>query len=55
MTDPPRTELLRVAKRVVWFKPPEETLRDPVFFLNHVMTVGHGRGHPGGPGPLRGR
>ena len=40
LTDPLRAELLRVAKRVVWFKPPEETLRDPVFFLNHVMTWG---------------
>lgn len=37
MTESPRTpELLRVAKRMVWFKPPEETLRDPVLFLNHV-------------------
>lgn len=25
---------------MVWFKPPEETLRDPVLFLNHVMTWG---------------
>lgn len=40
MTDPLRAELLRVAKRMVWFKPPEETLRDPVLFLNHVMTWG---------------
>lgn len=41
MTDPPRSpELIRVAKRMVWFKPPEETLRDPAFFLNHVMTWG---------------
>ena len=41
MTESPRTpELLRVAKHMVWFKPPEETLRDPVLFLNHVMTWG---------------
>lgn len=33
-------DLLRVAKRMVWFKEPEETLRDPVFFLCHVMTYG---------------
>lgn len=33
-------ELHAVARRVVWFKPPEETLRDTVFFLNHVMTFG---------------
>ncbi|MDE2943180.1 MAG: hypothetical protein OXT63_03095 [Gemmatimonadota bacterium] len=41
MTDPLRDpELLRVAKRMVWFKPPKDTLRDPVLFLNHVMTWG---------------
>ena len=41
MTEPPRpSELRRVAKRVVWFKPPEHALRDPVLFLNHVMTWG---------------
>lgn len=33
-------DLHRVARRVVWFKPPEETLRDPVLFLNHAMTWG---------------
>jgi hypothetical protein len=33
-------ELARVARRVVWFKPPEEALEDPVFFLAHVMTYG---------------
>jgi hypothetical protein len=37
----PRTpEVLKVASRVVWFKRPEETLRDPVHFLAHVMTYG---------------
>jgi hypothetical protein len=37
----PRTpELLKVARRVVWFKEPEETLGDPVHFLAHVMTYG---------------
>lgn len=41
MTDPARSpELLRVAKRMVWFKTPEEALRDQVLFLNHVMTWG---------------
>ena len=34
------SELLAVASRVVWFKPPRETLRDTVFFLNHVMNFG---------------
>lgn len=33
-------ELLRVAKRMVWFKEPEETLHDPVLLLCHVMTFG---------------
>ena len=34
------TELLQVARRVVWFQTPEETLRDAVLFLNHAMTYG---------------
>ena len=33
-------EILNVARRVVWFKTPEETLADPVHFLAHVMTFG---------------
>jgi hypothetical protein len=33
-----RADLIRVAKRVVWLKPPEETLKDPVFFLTNVMA-----------------
>jgi len=33
-------ELESVAKHVVWFKPPEQTLADPVFFLAHLMTHG---------------
>jgi hypothetical protein len=33
-------ELNRVARRVVWFKPPEETLRETKLFLVHVMTYG---------------
>ncbi len=37
----PRTpELLKVARRVVWFKEPEEALADPLHFLAHVMTYG---------------
>ncbi len=40
MAADPSAELRAVARRVVWFKPPEETLRDTVFFLNHVMTFG---------------
>ncbi|MER2519670.1 MAG: hypothetical protein ABTQ34_03160 [Bdellovibrionales bacterium] len=37
---PSTPELLAVARRVVWFKPPAETLADPVYFLAHVMTYG---------------
>lgn len=39
-TAPFPRELSQVARRVVWFQSPEETLRDPVLFLNHVMTYG---------------
>lgn len=34
----PPADLLGVARWMVWFKPPEETLADPVLFLSHVMT-----------------
>ena len=33
-------ELMEVARRVVWFKPPEKTLAAPFFFLAHLMTHG---------------
>jgi hypothetical protein len=33
-------DLQTVAKRVVWFKTPEDTLRDVKLFLSHVMTYG---------------
>jgi hypothetical protein len=33
-------DLRRVAKRVVWFKQPEETLSETRLFLAHVMTYG---------------
>lgn len=36
----PDAELRAVAKRVVWFKQPDRTLQDDVFFLNHVMVWG---------------
>lgn len=32
--------LRRVARRVVWFKEPEEALADPIHFLAHVMVYG---------------
>lgn len=37
---PHTPELLNVARRVVWFKEPEEALADPIHFLAHVMTYG---------------
>ena len=37
---PQTPELLALAERVVWFKPPAETLADPAHFLAHVMTYG---------------
>jgi hypothetical protein len=37
---PVTPELLKVARRIIWFKEPEEALADPVHFLAHVMTYG---------------
>jgi hypothetical protein len=37
---PKNPELLSVAQRVVWFKPPASALDDPIHFLAHVMTYG---------------
>ena len=37
---PTTPDLLKVARRVVWFKEPEEALSEPVHFLAHVMTYG---------------
>ncbi len=37
---PVTAELLRVARRVVWFDQPESALADPVQFLTHVMVFG---------------
>jgi len=34
------SELKRVAKRVIWFKQPDEALADTKLFLAHVMTYG---------------
>lgn len=33
-------ELIGVAKRVVWFESPEESLREPKRFLAYLMTNG---------------
>lgn len=37
---PATPELLWVARRVVWFREPADTLADPIHFLAHVMTWG---------------
>jgi hypothetical protein len=37
---PATPALLRVARRVVWFKEPAEALADPVHLLAHAMTYG---------------
>jgi hypothetical protein len=37
---PTSPELLRVARRVIWFEEPERALADPVQFLAHVMVFG---------------
>lgn len=37
---PVTPQLLKVARRVVWFKEPADALSDPVHFLAHVMTYG---------------
>jgi len=33
-------DLRRVAKRVVWFKAPDDALKDVKLFLAHLMTYG---------------
>lgn len=33
-------DLLRVAKRMVWFKPPAAALAEPLLFLSYAMTYG---------------
>ena len=37
---PPTPELVAVAKRVMWYKAPLDSLAEPVRFLAHVMTFG---------------
>jgi len=34
------SDLLHVAKRVVWFKAPDDAVKDVRLFLAHVMTYG---------------
>jgi hypothetical protein len=38
--EPYAPELLRVARKVVWFDPPEQTLQDLKLFLSHLMMYG---------------
>lgn len=40
LTAPYAEELLRVAKKVVWYDRPEETLADLNTFLTHLMVYG---------------
>jgi hypothetical protein len=40
LTPPYSDELLRVAKKVVWYDQPETTLADLLTFLTHVMVYG---------------
>ncbi len=40
LTAPYPEELLRVAKKVVWYDQPEDTLGDLKTFLTHVMVYG---------------
>lgn len=37
---PETDDVLCVARRVVWFKPPREVINDIPHFLAHVMTYG---------------
>jgi|SRR5215831_4304172 len=37
---PTTPQLLRVARRVIWFEEPERALADPLQFLAHVMVFG---------------
>jgi hypothetical protein len=38
LTAPYPEELLRVARKVVWCDPPEQTLKDLKTFLTHLMV-----------------
>jgi hypothetical protein len=37
---PRNSDLLAVARRVIWFEPPEQALADPIRFLAYLMTFG---------------
>lgn len=36
-------EIASVAKRVIWFEPPEQAIADPIRFLAYPMTYGDHR------------
>ncbi len=40
LTHPYAAELLRVARKVVWYDEPEQTLADLTTFLSHLMVYG---------------
>jgi hypothetical protein len=40
LTPPYPSDLLRVARKVVWYDKPEETLADLMTFLSHLMVYG---------------
>ena len=40
IAEPYPPELLRIARKVVWFDAPEQTLRDVKTFLSHLMVYG---------------
>ncbi len=35
---PPTAEVLGVARRIIWFEPPEQALANPIRFLAYAMT-----------------
>jgi hypothetical protein len=37
---PPNDDLLKVARGVIWFEPPERALAHPIRFLTYLMTYG---------------
>src|SRR5689334_14495361 len=37
---PKTAELIQIAKRVVWFKDPLDTLNNPIHFMSYLMTYG---------------
>ncbi len=45
-------ELLRVARKVVWYDRPEQTLEDLKTFLTHLMVYGSPAGTPGRSGRI---